>query len=250
MNSYMKSEIFRLKNKKLNYLITTILVILIVALAVVLEYFAKTEPNFPYGNALFYYSNVFSMSNLVLLIVCFLAVCLLGKDRLIIPVSIALGIERRTIYINKFIASFIYFLIAILILGIATYLSGQFILTDINEIVTTNFLISSFNLLPILISAFVLCYVASLIFENEIAGGAIVFLFYKGLGLLLFGITSMNENVASIAKYIPASNINEILKEFMNDSVQFDIIGWIINIILALFMLLVGLKVFEKKDFV
>lgn len=250
MNGYMKSELFRLKKKKLNYLIATVLTIAIVALAIVLEYFAKTEPDFPYGNTLFYYSTVFSMSNLVLLIVCFLAVYLLGKDRLIIPVSIALGVERRTIYINKFIVSFLHFLIVILILGVATYLSGQFILTEKSEAVTTDFLISSFNLLPILISAFVLCYVATLIFDNEIVGSVIVFVFYKGLALLLFGITSVNENVASIANYIPASAINEILQDFMNGTVRFQIIGWIINVILVVLILIVGLKVVEKKDYV
>lgn len=249
MNNYMKSEWFRLKKKKLNYFITGVLSIMVIALASILEYFSETEPDFPYGNTLYFYSNVFSMSNFVLLIVCFLAVYLLGKDRLIIPVSISLGVERKTIFLNKFIISFIHFIIVIFILGVVTYFSGQLILTDKTDAVTMNFIISLFNLLPILISAFVLCYVTTFIFGNEIVAGVIVFVFYRGIALILFGAASISGSLAAIQKYIPATALNEILRDFINGTVQFNTIGCVVNIVLAILLLIIGLKVIEKKDF-
>ncbi|WP_339262825.1 ABC transporter permease [Lysinibacillus sp. FSL K6-3209] len=249
MNNYIKSDFFRLHKKKLSYVITLFFAVLIVALAVVLEYFAQTEAGFPYGNSRFYYSNVFGMSGLSLLIICFLATYLLWKDRLIIPTSISLGIDRRTIFIGKFIVTFIHFLIVVLILGSATYLAGEFILTDKNDTVTLNFLISLSNLLPLLISALALCYSATFIFNNEITAIIIVFLFYRGLALLIFGLTSVNENISFIREYIPASAMDQLLTDFMNGTVEINIISWIINILIALVVLFVGLKVVEKKDF-
>lgn len=249
MNNYIKSDFFRLHKKRLSYVITLFFAVLIVALAVVLEYFAQTEAGFPYGNSRFYYSNVFGMSGLSLLIICFLATYLLWKDRLIIPTSISLGIDRRTIFIGKFIVTFIHFLIVVLILGSATYLAGEFILTDKNDTVTLNFLISLSNLLPLLISALALCYSATFIFNNEITAIIIVFLFYRGLALLIFGLTSVNENISFIREYIPASAMDQLLTDFMNGTVEINIISWIINILIALVVLFVGLKVVEKKDF-
>jgi ABC-2 type transport system permease protein len=249
MNNYIKSELFRLSKKKLSYVITGILVLLIIALAIILEYFAKNEPDFPYGNSQFYYSNVFSMSSLNLLIVCFLSIYLLGKDRLIIPTSISLGIERRTIFISKFIVTFIHFLAVIFILGMVTYLSGQLIITENNEAVTTNFLISLINLLPILISAFVVCYSLTFIFDNEVVAVVFVFLFYRVLALFIFGFSSVNESFSFIQAYVPASALSEILSDFMNGTVQLNIISWLINLIIAVVLMIIGLKVLEKKDY-
>lgn len=249
MNNYIKSDLFRLHKKKLSYVITLFLAVLIVALAVVLEYFAQTEAGFPYGNSRFYYSNVFGMSGLSLLIICFLATYLLWRDRLIIPTSISLGIDRRTIFIGKFIVTFIHFLIVVLILGSATYLAGEFILTDKNDTVTLNFLISLSNLLPLLISALALCYSATFIFNNEITAIVIVFLFYRGLALLIFGLSSVNENVSFIREYVPASAMDQLLTDFMNGTAQINIINWITNLLIAVAVLFVGLKVVEKKDF-
>jgi len=249
MNNYIKSDFFRLHKKRMSYVITLLLAVLIVALAVVLEYFAQTEADFPYGNSRFYYSNVFGMSGLSLLIICFLATYLLWKDRLIIPTSISLGIDRRTIFIGKFVVTFIHFLIIVLILGSATYLAGEFILTDKNDTVTLNFLISLSNLLPLLISALALCYSATFIFNNEITAIIIVFLFYRGLALLIFGLSSVNENLSFIREYVPASAMDQLLTDFMNGTVEIKIISWIINIFIALVVLFVGLKAVERKDF-
>jgi len=249
MHNYMKSEFFRLNKKGLSYVITGILAMMVVALAVLLEYIAKTEVEFPYGNTQYYYSNVFGMSSFILLIICFLSTYLLGKDRLIIPVSISLGIERRTIFIGKFIVTFIHFLIVVFILGLATYLSGQILLTDKSDTVALNFLISLFNLLPLLISALALCYSATLIFDNEIIAIVIVFLFYRGLALLIFGLSMVNENISAIQKYIPASAMDKLLSDFMNGTVQLNIIGWLINLIIAFLVLFVALKIVEKKDY-
>ena len=249
MKNYIISEYFRIRKKKSGYIITGILAILTIALAIVLEYYSNTEPGFPYGNIKYYYSNVFAMSNLILAIICFLSVYLLGKDRLIIPTSISLGIKRKSIFIGKFIVTLIHFFVILLILGLVTYLSGQFILTDKSDTVTINFLISLFNLLPILLSALATCYSIALILDNEIIAVIIVFIFYRGLALLIYGLTSVNEKISAIQDYIPASAMNNILSDFMNGTVQINAANWLINLVLALLILIVGLKIVEKKDY-
>lgn len=76
-----------------------------------------------------------------------------------------------------------------------------------------------------------------------------MFLFYRGLALLIFGLSSVNENISFIREYVPASAMDQLLTDFMNGTVEINIISWIINILIAFVVLFVGLKVVEKKDF-
>ncbi|MCM2139858.1 hypothetical protein [Vagococcus fluvialis] len=249
MINYLKSDLFRLSKKKSGYILLLILTVSQILLAISLEFFQRTEPGFPYGTTKFFYSNIFGSASLLLILVCFLSNTLLGKDRKLIPTSIALGITRKDIFIGKFILTLFYTIFVLFILGGITYLIGETIISNTDSSVAVDYIISLVNLAPILLSSFVVAYSCTFIFDSEIASIIVVLLCYRILALIITGLAQIFTSISVIETYFPANALNDILTNFMSGNVHTSVINWLVNIFIAITFFFIGLRIVQKKEY-
>ncbi|WP_245183650.1 hypothetical protein [Lentibacillus salicampi] len=102
----------------------------------------------------------------------------------------------------------------------------------------SNFLIAGSNMVPIVLSGFILIHVMKMLNVSEVYI-IILFLFiYIFSGDLLY----------MLFDYTPSTLLNENLTSFMNQSAHFDYRLWVTGIVISVISLLIGTKRFAKQN--
>ena len=247
MINYLKSESYRLLRKRTLHMTSVACFLLIAAAAVVLYMFGESEAGFPYATSLFFYSNVIGGGGLILLIAFLFNLSLTGKDRLLLKQSVSFGISRNTIFWSKLILTLSYFLL-ICVIGLLLMLGfGENLLTN-EEQSSRSFLIASLNMLPLILSGFIMIHVLKMLRFGDayiIMIVLFVFTFSSNIIRMLFQpISGLNQ----LYKYTPNTLLNDNLMSFMDQTVQLDYRYWLVGTIISVIVLLIGVGKFAKKN--
>ncbi|MCJ7841912.1 ABC transporter permease [Lederbergia sp. NSJ-179] len=247
MINYMKSENYRLLRKKSLYLTSVIGFLLITAAALVLYYSKQHQADFPYATSTFFYSNVIG-SGIVVIIVSFLFnLALTGKDMSLIKQAVSFGVSRNTIFWSKLILTLSYFLL-VCVVGLLLMIGLGESLFVSEEQSVRNFLVASFNMIPLVLSGFFIIHMMRMLKIGEVYIIIVVlflFLFFDDLlRMMLHWVSGINE----LYKYAPSTQLNDNLINFMNHSAQFDYRYWVTGIVISVFSLLLGAIKFGKQN--
>jgi len=244
--NYMKSEKYRLLRKKGLHITSVICLLLITASAAVLYFSGQYDPNFPYATSLFFYSNVIGNITLILIIAFLFNLALTGRDTSLIKQSISFGVSRNTIFWSKLILTLSYFLL-ICVAGLLLMIGLGENLFNSEEQLVSNFLIASFNMLPIVLSGFVMIHALKMMKAGEVYIVIMLLFIYMFSGdllrLILRPITGLDE----LYLYAPSTQLTENLMSFMGQTVQFEFRYWITGIVISVFCLLIGARRFAKQ---
>lgn|SRR5690625_294343 len=248
MINYIKSENYRLLRKKSLYMTSIIGLMLITAAAIILYLSGEYEQNFPYATSLFFYANVIG-SNILILIIAFLFnLALTGRDMTLIKQSISFGVSRNTIFWSKLILTLGYFLFICLIGLLLMIGLGENLLKSEEQSIR-NFLVASFNMLPIVLSGFFMIHTLKMLRIGDVYSIVILFLFYVLSGDLLRMILRPISGLDELYRYAPDVLLNEKnLMNFMDHAAQFDLRYWITGIVISVVSLLIGARKFSKQN--
>lgn len=247
MINYMKSEKYRLLRQKGLHLTSLICFLLITAAAVVLYLTAKSDPNFPYGTSLFFYSNIIGSVVLILIVAFIFNASLTGKDMSLIKQSVAFGISRNTIFWSKLILTLSYFLF-ICMIGIVLMIGLGENLFASEEQSVKNFLIACFNILPIALSGFCIIHMLKMLKIGDVYIMIVLLFTYMFSGDLLKMMFQSISRLDELYKYAPSTLTHENLVNFMDHAAQFDYRYWITGIVISVFSLLIGVRRFAKQN--
>ncbi|MDV6377132.1 ABC transporter permease [Sporosarcina sp. GW1-11] len=246
MINYLKSERYRLLRKKSLHITSLVCLLLLVAVATVLYYSQKVDPNFPYGTSRFYYSNIIGGGGFIIIVSFLFNFSLTGKDTDVLKNVVSFGISRNTIFWSKLILTLRYFLL-LSVIGIALMIGlGETLLTSDGQS-AKDFLIALVNMLPIILSAFFTIHSLKLLKVGDVyifIVMLLVFVFSGDLLRILFRqVTSLNE----VYKYTPDALLHDNLLHFMNHTVTFGYQYWITGVLLSSIVLLIGVTKFAKQ---
>lgn len=247
MINYLKSENYRLLHKKSLYLTSVICLLLIAGAAAVLHFSHQMDPNFPYATSKFFYSNVLGTGAIIIFVGFIFNLTLTGKDTDLIKQSVSFGISRRIIFWSKLILTLSYYLLICVIgLGFVVMLGETFFAGE--DQVVRNFLLASFNMIPIVLSGFVMIHALKMLIRDEIYIIfllAFVFIFSGDMLRILFrGVASLNE----LYLYAPDSLLHENLMSFLNNQAVLGFEYWISGFVISGIALWFGATRFAKHN--
>lgn len=247
MINYIKSEHYRLLRKKNLYTITIVGFLLIAAAAAVLYYYHENEPTFPYGTSTFYYSNVIA-AGLIIIIVGFLFnLALTGKDTALIKQSISFGISRQTIFWSKLCLTLSYFLLVCVLGLFLTIMLGENLLVSDNQPLSY-FIIASINMIPIVMSGFLIIHVLSMLKVGQVYIVIILLFIFSFSGDLLRMLLRSFPSLNGLYHYAPSTLLNENLMNFVNEAPQLGYRYWLTSIVISVICLWIGTKRFTKQN--
>ena len=117
MINYMKSELYRIFHSKGVYIYLIVCNVLMILGGTHYFYFDKTENNFPYGNAKFFYTNVITAGLLILVIGASMNMLVNSKqNKALNKISISFDTAVSSIYWGKFIVYILSFLFLLVLL--------------------------------------------------------------------------------------------------------------------------------------
>lgn len=243
----MKSECYRLLQKKGLYLTSVVCLLLIAAAAAVLYYSEEYDPSFPYATSTFFYSNVIGSGALIIIVSFLFNLALTGKDTSLIKQSVSFGVSRHTIFWSKLILTLSYFLLLCVIALPLTIVLGETLLAGEEQSVR-NFLIACFNMLPIVLSGFFMIHMLKMLKVGDvyiIITLLLIFILSGDLLQMFFrSISGLNE----IYKWAPSTLLNDNLMSFMDHAAQFDYRYWITGILISVVSLIIGSNRFAKQN--
>ena len=247
MINYLKSENYRLLNKMSLYITSGICLLLITAAAIVLYYSKQYDANFPYGTSEFYYSNAIASGAMIIVVGLLYNLTLTGKDSTVLKQSISFGISRNVIFWSKLILTLSYFLFICIIGLIVMIALGENLLSSASGTVK-DFLIASVNMVPIVLSGFILIHTMKMLKVGEVyifITLLFIFAFSGNLLRILFRpINGLNE----LYKYSPNTLLDENLMNYMDGTIQLGYEYWMIGIAISAIALVVGVTRFAKQD--
>lgn len=245
--NYMKSEYYRLLRKNGLHLTAIICFLLITAAAAVLYFTAQFDPNFPYGTDRFFYSNVTASGLFIIIIGMIVNMALTGKDRDLVKQSISFGISRSIIFWSKLILTLGYFLLVCVIGMCLMILLGDNLMTREPDAIR-NFLITSINMIPIVLSGFVVAHTLKMLKAGDVYIIIALLGIYGFSGdilrLLLRPFTALND----LYKYAPDTLLHDNLMSFVDGATQLGYQYWIVGLVISVAALLIGAKRFAKQN--
>lgn len=247
MINYLQSEWYRLRKGRFIPILLVITSFLIIAANLILVLFDQLEENFLYGNTKFYYSNALGMSVILYIITYLLSSVLLGKDKKVIKVSVSAGIKRETIFFGKLCLSIIAYLAVGVLLTAIMLLIGESTLTSSHGVIE-QLIISMVNMIPILLSAFILSFVFNLSDIKDASGFTIIFVIYYFIGSILRYVANKHVILNFLYTYSPNGLLEKNLLLYMNDEAHFLVANWIFGISISLIAIFVSYARFKKAD--
>lgn len=233
--------------KKSLHIITVICLLLITAAAAVLYFSGQYDSSFPYATSLFFYSNVIGNTVLILIVALIFNLSLTGKDMSLIKQSVSFGISRNTIFWSKLILTLSYFLV-VCIIGLLLMIGLGENLFNSEEHSVRNFLIASFNMLPIVLSGFFMIHAMKMLKVGEVYIVIMLLFIFVISGDVLRTILKPVSGLDELYQYAPSTQISENLMNFMGQTVQFEISYWITGIVISVICLLIGARRFAKQN--
>jgi len=246
MINYLKSEQYRLLRKKSLHLTSLVCLLLIIAAGAVLAYFGKSEPSFRYATSTFYYSNVLGSAGLIILVAFIVNISLTGKDTAVLKNTISFGITRKTVYWSKLILSFGYFLL-LSIIGLCLLIGvGETVLPTENGSIG-NLMMAVANMVPIILSAFLLIHTLKLLNIGEVYILVILLGIYGFAGNLLWVLSKKFAFFKKLYEYAPDTLMSRNLMEFMDRTAHIGFSYYLTGGLLAAAAIVIGIVQFSKK---
>lgn len=236
MDSYLKSEKYRLLNKRGLYLTGAVSLALVLLAVFLLAYSLRTIPNFLYGTNRFLYLNVLSVGFVIVAIGLIMNLLLTGKDMRVVKQSVSFGISRRRIFLTKLGLTLRAFLLLCGVGVAIVIISGETLLeNDGNSL--RQFLVATSNMLPLVVSGIVLGHTLVILQVNE-----------TFMIVALAFIYGFSHLPGKIGLYFPANLLNNISTDFHGGHASFELSCWLVGGMITLFSLTVGLWLFNRKN--
>lgn len=244
MINYLSSEKYRLLRMKSLYFGYGLYFLVPIFTAIFLK---STNEKFLSTNYTFYLSffliNIF-FSILLLVLTNLFSI---SREYGVIKNSICLGIPRDTIFLGKLTINLLLFSGTFVINSIFSIMIGETIFKSVPQSLS-NYQLSTINILPIMVSAFVFAYVLSILGIGQITTTILLLFFYTLFGetlhLLLYPILK-HEKISelTLSNLLAKTGNNFYLRE-----VNLMIENWLIGTMTIVAILIVGLRVFRKKE--
>lgn len=244
MINYLSSESYRLFRKKSLYLTGAFYLFVSV---IILIFLKSTNEDFLNSSSVFYLSSLCVNTVLSLFIVVLFSSFLTGKDNSIIKNSVSFGISRNTIFLGKLLISLGIFLLLFALSVILTMVLGENLFST-DPRVLSDFQLSTLNLLPLIISAFVIGHVLSMMQIGQIVIVLILLFSYSLAGEILHSIFSIFMKEEPISRYFPSNLLAETGSNFFQRNASFMIENWLVSGLVIAIALFIGMKVFRTKE--
>ncbi|HGH1673572.1 hypothetical protein [Bacillus thuringiensis] len=248
MINYIKSEFYRFQRSKLFFATTGISLSLVILASIALFYSLKADETFKYANLEFYFANIISFYIVIIFLAYAISSILAGKDLTIIRQSISFGISRKTIFFGKLIVSLSSFLILGITLVISSMIIGNLLLEHHINSIFSDYLLALTNMLPLIVSSFILAYIIHILAIKDIANIAILILIYSISGDIMKFISKSLPFISDSYKYFPSSILSTNFTNFASNKGVFLIEAWVVGILLSIIYLIIGVFLFSKKD--
>jgi len=246
MINYFRSDYYRLLRKKSLHLTSLISLLLIVSAAVVLYFSNKFDPTFPYATSTFFYSNVIGGIFIILVVSFLFNLSLTGKDLELMKHAVSFGISRQHMYWSKLILTLSYLLV-ISLLGMGLMIGlGETLFTHGSSSIQ-QFVMVSFNMLPIVLSAFFVIHTLNMLRVPDIFVLITVLIIYTMSGNLLYVLLKYVPILNELYLYAPSTLLNNNLLDFKDGTVTFDMSTWLLGTIISAIVLLLGPKLFSNR---
>ncbi|WP_342552184.1 ABC transporter permease [Paenibacillus sp. FSL R7-0652] len=246
MKNYLKSEVYRIKSKKLIYFLPFIIAAIPIFGVFLVWSVGLSNPDFEYNNTGFIYRFCRLSFNSLILLIPFLTIYLFSSEYSngTFKNVVSSGISRRSMYISKYIIILaVLILISIIdLLLIVFTIESLIVHKDPNE--QTIFFKSIVQTIPLLIAAFsvsvMLCFTEEKIISNLIK-------YY----LLLYVIPVFFGNFENLIPIIkPYLNVFPVIR--MTNDISFSagsvLFNWLEAIIYFLITFMIGNSIFNKKE--
>ncbi|MGM0213484.1 hypothetical protein [Enterococcus sp. AZ109] len=246
MMNYLISENYRIQRVKRTYAISFLCLFAVIAAALVLKFSAQMDPNFRYGTASFYYSNLLAM-NLLLIAISFLFSNVSNNNMEMMKYSISFGISRQTIFWGKLVVSLTYFTLLCAICLAAMLIFGQSLLPYEADTLS-NFLKGVANMIPLILSAYVLGYILGMNKQPSAINILILLVIYGVSGDIVRAALHPFPSLAAVYRLFPSTLFTDNLLDFMNQSIHIRWECWAVGLAITIGSLIWGLSSFSKRD--
>lgn len=247
MINYLHSELYRMLHTKWLYALCGGCLALVAGLGVILSYYYRTDDSFRYASASFFYSNVIAMGSLLILIGFLFSILLTGKDMEIVKQSVAFGISRNVIFWSKLLLTLGCFTLLCLLAAGLMVLLGQNLL-PFEENTLRNFFYAASNMIPIILSAFAMGYVLSILNISEGLTIVLLLLVYNFSGNLAYLLLRPFPDLQKLTVYFPSTLLEDNLQGYMNQVAAVEGKYWLVGLLITAVSVIWGLLTFRKKD--
>ncbi|RIO48881.1 hypothetical protein [Staphylococcus pasteuri] len=249
MINYIKSELYRVFHSKGIYIYIIVCNLLMLLAAVILFYFDKIDPTFPYGNAKFFYVNVVTAGLLIMVIGASMNMLVNSKqNKSLNKISISFDTSVSSIYWGKFVVYIITFLILTIISAIVTVILG-IAFFEYDQTALTNYLLSLINMAPVVFGGLALAHAINSFRVNLAIVIIIISIFYYQSSMFIELLTIASDKFDVIYNNSPTELLDTNFKNYVNESVELGMHYWIIGLILGLVFLTIGYLFYKNKEF-
>lgn len=246
MNNYIRSELYRIRSKKLVYLLPFLIAAIPLAGILLVWFVGLSDPSFKYNSTGFLYRFCRLSFNNLVLVLPFITVYLFANEYSngTFKNTVVSGITRRTIYISKLTVIFCFLLLFFLV-DLALIVSAiELLLEPKDQFERTLFFKDFLQSIPLFIASFsvsvMLCFTEEKLISNLIKYFLIIYLIPVFLGNF--------ENIITGIK--PVLNIFPVIR--MANNLPFTTetltINWLLAIFYFFITFIIGNSIFQKKE--
>ena len=252
MINYIKSELYRsLKNRSLKIMMAIYLG-LMTAMVLVLYYYRVTDLTFRYANTRFTMGMFYTSMSVIMILTMVISSIVDDSEykNHTIKHSVAFGIDRKTIFLGKFLVQILVCIIVyVVVIGYLIGISYIFLEhSNAGEVeVLLRISLVSFTCL---IAGLTISYVFIMIYENQMMGATWGLVIIMGLPIICNLLGKKINFVQKIGNILPYNLISSTSKivESSGKDFQASISATIIGAAWTVAFLLIGIAIFPKKE--
>lgn len=256
MINYIRSEFYRIIHYKWTYLYIIICSALVLSSNIVLAAVKYTDSKFPYATTEFSLANAFTSMSLIYLLCITVSSMIFNHEyrNQTLKNCVSYGYSRGTIYFGKLIVQIIYSIIAFVTILGSFILSAYLLLENSGPSPIYQLMRASFACLPLFISglAFTNCFLFMIEGSGAASAAALGVMFgfpvVCGMLAMRFDIFEMIYGVLAWPIVNSPSFSDTGLAHVYWDTQQRFINCWIIGIVTAILISLIGYIAFRKKE--
>ncbi len=257
MINYIKSEIYRIFHNKSSYLFIIICSLLLMSSNILLAIMKHQDQTFGYATTNFAFSFVYSQMSILFILCIMVASITFGNEYgyHTMKNSVSYGINRKDIYLGKFIVQIIYAIAAFLIILGVYVLTGYLLLENTGSDDLRLLLMTALISLPQFI--FAIAVTNCFLFAIDSSGAAIA----ASCGAMI--VLPQLSNILGM-KFVFFTKLRSVLPWNLMNSIGFDMDRhelklnwelsegyrnyWMFGLIQAILFIIIGYMVFHKKE--
>ncbi|MGG5332843.1 hypothetical protein [Enterococcus sp. AZ163] len=245
MINYLASEKYRLFRRTAFYISSVGYLLISCGITVV---YKNMSDSFFETTWLFYFSNLLITVVINFFMVVLFNSLLMGKNDGVLKQTLAFGISKQTIFLAKLLITLGVLLVVFAAGVILTVFLGETLFTA-DPGILKDYFISISNFLPLFISMFVFGHVLTMLQISQIFRILVLFFSYTLAGELLYGILRLFVKNEQLSYYFPSNLLAEVVNQFFEGRVSPMPENWIAGGIVVVLCLIIGLSLFNRKDF-